>query len=99
VVGGPTYIEHMLKDWRNMVIDALEINPHKLREKINPFVVEKDGNLEFIEGFNIPLVPRKIETIHFDYQQLAALPLPQAEPAIIQAEAVGDPLEEPLGKS
>jgi len=98
VVGGPTYIEHMLRDWRNLVVDALEINPHKLAEKITPLVTEKDGHLDFLEGINLPLVPRKIEILNFDYGQLAALPLPSPEIAV-KPEEVKDPLDESLKKA
>lgn len=98
VVGGPTYIEHMLRDWRNLVVDALEINPDKLREKILSLITEKNGHLQFIDGINLPILPRHIETLNFDYEQLAALPLPPKPSIVIQTEPVDDPLEEPLGK-
>jgi hypothetical protein len=98
VVGGPSYLEHMMRDWRSLVIDAIEINPNKLREKIAPFIVEREGNLQFIEGVNLPLVPIKVEVLDCDYSTLAALPEPTAPAILVQPEKVSDPLDESLEK-
>ncbi len=98
LVGGPSYIEHMLRDWRELTIGALEINPAKLHEKVAPFIVEGQDGLEFMQGMNqLPIMPRKIEVIEFDYQHLASLPLPQPQ-IVIKPEEISDPLNEELSK-
>lgn len=98
VVGGPSFLELMLRDWREITLDALEINAEKLSKRISPYIIEREGQPELLEGMNLPVRTRKVEVLNFDYQALAALPLP--EPTIvIKPEPTPDPLGEELPKT
>lgn len=97
IVGDSSHLALMAQNWAALTASAITIDSQMLKKNLLPFI-RRDGNdIYFIKGFDVPVKPVLKQTIHFDFEKLATLPLPKEppEPEIIP-EAIPDPLERVL---